>query len=294
MLFAQAKASGVWRAVGSFALVLGCLSCAVRQPAPSVVTPEVRARCLATLREGMRSGEFWPSIHAAEALTLAGHGDEVREGLEPKLKTETDDRKRCGLARELVRAGDHANAAVMLGILAKKDTYAHAHAAESLFKVGEIGDGRLLRQAFAREEKPKLQLLAAAALGRRGSREAMALLRRKLTDRDADLRRIAAWVLARIGDASDIPQLRENAAREKDPVKRSLCEHALAALGDARGREALLRNLASEDPAIRTYAATFAGDARMTPAARELIRLLDDAVLDVRIRAAQSLLALPE
>ena len=44
--------------------------------------------CLEVLREGLRSNEFWPSIHAAEGLTLGGYGREVRAHLEPKLKTE--------------------------------------------------------------------------------------------------------------------------------------------------------------------------------------------------------------
>ena len=36
------------------------------------------------LRGGMQGDEFWPAIHAAEGLTLGGHGDEVIEYLTPK------------------------------------------------------------------------------------------------------------------------------------------------------------------------------------------------------------------
>ncbi|MCH7687666.1 MAG: SPASM domain-containing protein [Planctomycetes bacterium] len=93
------------------------------QVAQLVLHPKVKQRCLQILRDGMRSDEFWPSIHAAEGLTLAGYGGEVRKHLQPKLKTETDDQKRCGLARELVRAGDKAPVAIMLDILAKDDPY---------------------------------------------------------------------------------------------------------------------------------------------------------------------------
>ncbi|MEO1995755.1 MAG: RidA family protein [Planctomycetaceae bacterium] len=45
---------------------------------------------------------------------------------------------------------------------------------------------------------------------------------------------------------------------------------------------------------IRTYAATFAGDARMTSAVARLVELLGDTHLDARIRAAQSLLVLSQ
>ncbi len=43
--------------------------------------PPLRARCLALLREGLASDEFWPAMHAAEALTLAGQGEEVLRSL---------------------------------------------------------------------------------------------------------------------------------------------------------------------------------------------------------------------
>src|SRR5690606_22408226 len=71
------------------------------------------ARCLKVLREGLASDDFWPSIHAAEGLTLGGYGDEVIAALTPKLASETDDQRRCGLARELVRAGQRLQTRVM-------------------------------------------------------------------------------------------------------------------------------------------------------------------------------------
>src|SRR5690606_16233633 len=75
-------------------------------------------RCLSILRKGLGADDFWPSIHAAEGLTLGGYGEEVIEALTPKLASETDDQRRCGLARELVRAGQRLQANVMLKILA--------------------------------------------------------------------------------------------------------------------------------------------------------------------------------
>src|SRR5262245_49447607 len=70
------------------------------------LSPQLRDRCLAVLREGFNSDEFWPSMHAAEGLTLAGRQEEVLAMLGERLKAETDDAKRCGPARELIRAGD--------------------------------------------------------------------------------------------------------------------------------------------------------------------------------------------
>lgn len=254
----------------------------------------MKEKCLDILRQALGSDEFWASMHAAEALTLAGHGSEVRKLLEPKLPSEQDDQKRCGLARELVRAGDRQKAMIMHQILVGKETHGHVHAAESLYKVAEIGDGRALRQAFAQTTNPTQQLMAAAALGRCGNPDAMALLRQKLADSDPDTSRLAAWVLGRIGDQTDVDQLRKNVSEAKDDLVRCYSQHALAALGDADGLKALQENLSSDDPGIRTYAATFAGEARATSTTETLIDLLDDPNLDVQVRAAQSLLVLSQ
>ena len=256
------------------------------------LSSEDEARCLKTLRDALSSHEFWPSMHAAEALTVAGHGDEVRAALEPRLGTETDDRHRCGLARELVRAGDVSRVDVLLEVLGKDDAYGHVHAAESLYKVGRVGDGQLLRAALARQDNPVLQIMAGAALSRCGSPLAIELVRDKLTDEDVNVARIAGWVLARLGDASDVGPLRRSLKRTEDPLARCFFEHALAALGDSEGQEALVRNLTAKEPAARTYAAVFAGEIGMQSAAGPLRKLLDDPDEDVRIRAAQALLLL--
>lgn len=263
-------------------------------PAQIKLSSDVRDRVLTVLREALKSDEFWPSMHAAEALTLAGHGDEVREHLEPKVDLEQDDQQRCGLARELVRAGDRSKASLMLDILAGEDTYGHTHACESLYKVFEIGNGELIRQTLQQTEDSKCRLMAAAALARCGSPSAMAFLQSELKSDDLEAARIASWILARIGGPVDIPAIRSAHERAEDPLARAYFEHALATLGDPDGQAALARNLEHELPAVRTYAATFAGDARMTTVAGQLVKLLDDENIDVRVRAAQSLAVLSQ
>ena len=119
-------------------------------------------------------------------------------------------------------------------------------------------------------------------------------MRRELGNEDPDFARIAAWVLGRIGDASDIPKMRARVDDIEEPLPKVYFEHALAALGDRRGLAALERNLSNEDPAIRIYAATFAGDARAMGVKDRLIELLGDENIDVRVRAAQSLIVLAQ
>lgn len=250
-----------------------------------------KARCLAALRAGLKSPEFWPAMHAAEGLTLAGQQKEVLQAL--SKRTAADDQQRCGLAREAARAGERDHAQEMLVILGKAGSNGHTHAAESLFKVYEAGDGKLLRAAMAQNDDLKLKLMAAAALARaKKDAQALDVIRKHLKHDDLEARKAAVWILGQIGTPSDIPALAACLKAETDPLARAYCINALAALGDAQARGSLAANLGSDDPAIRTYAAEFAGHAGASELRDKLIALLDDGTLDVRVRAAQSLLLL--
>ena len=253
-----------------------------------------RAKAEGVLRDGLRSNEFWPAMHAAEGLTIGGRGGEVREFLEPKLgDPQFDDQERCGLARELVRAGDLEKGNVLYEILTGEDDFGHVHAAESIYKTTGIRDGAALRRAFQSDGSIKLRLMAAGALAKAGDAEAMAFLRKSMESAESETYKIAAWLLGRIGSGEeDIPLLRARLDDAGDPLLRAYLQHSLAALGDKKGLAALRANLSSDDPDIRTYAATFAGDARAISAAPRLMEMLDDPDLDARIRAAQSLLDL--
>jgi sialidase-1 len=273
-------------------VVFNYSGCAFRAAEVIELSDENRAKCLEVLREGLKSDDFWPSTHAAEGLTLGGYGDEVIAFLEPKLLSEDDDQRRCGLARELVRAGRREYKQVMLDILTSDDPHGHVHAAESLYKVVEIGDGSALRHAFTQSPNITLQVMAAAGLGRCGNPEAMAFLREQLVSAEPGIARIVGWVLGRIGSREDIPGIQQRLESSEDDLQRVFHGNSLAALGDKMGLKQLERNLSSEDPGFRTYCATFAGDARATQTKPGLIRLLDDPHLDARLRAAQSLLVL--
>ena len=126
----------------------------------------IKSKCYDILYNELKDkNNFWVSIHAAEALTLAGKSSVVKEVLEKKLEKEKDGKKICGIAREFVRAGDRSKVQLMLNILSDKNySYAHIHACESLYKVNEIGDGKLLLKAMEQKTDSTKQLFAAAAL----------------------------------------------------------------------------------------------------------------------------------
>jgi sialidase-1 len=252
--------------------------------------PEVRERCLKVLREGLKSDEFWPAMHAAEALTYTGQTEEVLAAL--AKRTAADDQQRCGLAREAVRAGDAEKAMMLLAILADEKSIGRVHAAESLFKVNQIGDGKALKAAAAQDENLKLKLMAAAALARAGDAPSLLAIRKHLNHDDVEVRKIAVWILGQIGAPADIPAIRESLAGESDDLARAYGTNALACLGDADAIQQLAANLDSKNPVVRTYSADFAGHTRAMQARGKLIELLDDEALDVRVRAAQSLILL--
>lgn len=179
------------------------------------------------------------------------------------------------------------------------------HAAESLYKVGWQGSGsasagEALVDAFDDSDDVRLRLMAAAALAKHGNAEvrtkAFRFLRETAKHKpDPDVFRIAVWILARIGDNSDLERIR---SREQDcrnhPLAVAFIQHALAALGDAEARSQLIKNLKATDPAIPTYAAVFAGESGIQRAGPLLIRQLDDHNADARIRAAQALIVLSQ
>ncbi len=285
------------RALLVLPVLLGMSSSSDLSAAPLMtLTPEIKAKALETLRSGIRIADpekFWVTMHAAEGLTLGGYGDEVIPLLEPKLATDQDAQHRCGLARELVRAGKGEYLPVLVEVLRREDPYGHTHAAESLYKVVEVGDEAVMRERFEKGGTIKLRLMAAAALARKlDDADAYAFIRKSRDEKDPDGLQIAAWILGIIGDQRDIEPLRARIADAPTPLIRSYVVNALACLGDPDSLARLARDLEDPDPMIRTYAATFAGDAKALSTQGRLEAMLDDPDADARVRAAQTLLQL--
>jgi sialidase-1 len=256
----------------------------------TTLSPALEERCLAVLWAGLISDEFWPAMHAAEALTLAGRGAEVRKAL--ATRSPLDDQQRCGLAREAVRAGDRTKLPILLEILVKPGSKGHTHAAESLFKVAEVDDGIGLRAALSQTEDLRTRLMAAAALARCGHPVALDIVRENFAHNDVEIRKIVVWILGQLGASQDIAPIQRELAAATDPLARAYCANALACLGNEAGKKALGENLNSPIPEVRTYSADFAAQSRAIEFKDDLIKRLDDETLDTRIRAAQALLVL--
>jgi len=245
-----------------------------------------------TLLQALHSDDFWPAIHAAEALTHAGHQREVLACLTGRLQREVDPQRRCGLARELVRAGDSSHLVHIIAVLACANPNGHVHACESLFKIRETGDLLLLRSAMQEKSAPLKSMMAAAALAQQGDVDALELLRHEIRRAVSELTSVVAWILGILGNEEDIPLLRLKLEQTPPASARAPIEHALALLGDSECRQALLKNLDHPETTVRAEAAVFAGEAGLSPARPKLKKLLTDKQLDVRVRAAHGLLLL--
>lgn len=276
-----------------WSFMLGMVTTSICLGAESV-DQATRSRSLEVLRTGLQADPFWPSMHAAEALTLAGYAEEVIPRLTMRLKVEQDAQHRCGLARELYRAGDESSLPVLFEVLASEDPYGHGHACESLFKINQIGDGQLLKRHRDEADQPIKQMLAAAALARRGDEASLRMIRDQLPNEDDNVARIAAWLLSVVGDATDRSPLRQRLGMVELPDHQIFFIISLATLGEPQARKELTASLTSDDPQVRVYAAEYCGTAKIESAIPRLKALLEDEDLDVRIRAAQSLLVLSQ
>jgi sialidase-1 len=264
---------------------------------PQSVDPQLISECLSTLRSGLASDEFWPAMHAAEALTYADAGPEVIVALKDRLPKEQDDQRRCGLVRELYRAGDHSHLQILFEILGNPASKGRTHAAESLYKIGQTADKKLLREAMNQSESIPLQIMAAAALIKADDPNAKDLVRRQLQSSDPTARNLSAWVIGRHGNKDDATLVKallrkETSTASEDEMSVAFLAVSLASLGDSYGRAALVDRLSSPNPTARAMAAEFAGLSRTTEALEKLKELLQDSTPDVRIRSAQSIIAL--
>lgn len=253
------------------------------------LTRKIEDHCLVLLRNGLQSSELVLLCHAAEGLTEIGRANEVLLALPARFDAASDTRTRCLCARELARAGDNSRLDVIEAILERGETADQCAAAESLFKIGRVRNDAVLRQVSCARESV-LFLMINGALASHGDADSLTYIRQLLESALSEIRQIAAWLLTRLGDPSDIMPLRQCKPIERDPVASAYIDHALAVLGDADGLQALRGNFHSGNPQIRQMAADSGRLIASAIAQHEFEKLLDDVDEDVRIRAAHAIL----
>ena len=134
--------------------------------------------------------------------------------------------------------------------------------------------------------------MAAGAITRFSDEQAMAYLKKCLVSSEPSERRLASFILADFREETDVVPLllKSLELSAGDPSGISMCHNVLAVHGNPIGVAGMKQGLASEDAGTRAMSAYFEGEAQLTSAADTLVSLLDDPDLDVRVRAAHSLL----
>ena len=227
-------------------------------------------RCLTVLRAGLKSDEFWPAMHAAEGLTVAGQGRRSA-GCHRRSRTAADDQKhaawlvkRCGPAIE-------AKSRCCSRYCKSPDRTATPTRPRACLKS--------LKSAMAapcgrRWQGRRYEAEADGCCGAGSLRPSEGLDIVRGSSRVT----MSSTVKRRFGSSGRFAALATSSPFEKRcPAKRSAgpayCINALACLGDEKAKRLLGENLRSESPAVRTYSAEFAGYCRATSLRDELIKL---------------------
>ncbi|MEM8485614.1 MAG: HEAT repeat domain-containing protein [Bacteroidota bacterium] len=284
-------ASTILAAVIIFSLS-GCKTASV-PPASYLLTGNVHQQCLTILREGVQGDEFWPSIHAAEALIREDYAFEATPLIEARMGSERDRRRIAGYARALALTDYNQGIVALQDILLSDDLEARILAAEAMFRTGLVGDPVILEQATDPSNNGRLRVFAAAALTVTDRANMRDLVREALGSNDPAARYIAADVIPIIGSLEeDVPTLIDKKDLVNSDFENLYFVRALAMFGLESARKELLSFLKHPDPTIRSRAAFSIAEAWYVESSNQLIPLLKDPALAVRVRAAQALLTM--
>lgn len=262
-------------------------------PEPILLTGNIHNRCLAILKEGLHSDEFWPMIHASEALVDAQYAFEAIPVLKRHLAEERDLRYRAGLARALVRAGERNALTELQDILLTTNTEARVIAIEAMFRVADVADVTIVTAAMDSIHDGRIRIYAAAALALARGQNTLGVIREGLASDSPAMRYVGADVITVLGNRrDDLPVLLLNRDRTASEFEGFYTLRALAFFGDASARQELAGLLRHTDPTIRSRAVYAAAETWLVQESDYLLTLLDDPSLAVRVRAAQALLIL--
>lgn len=270
----------------------GCKTASI-PPTSYLLTGNVHQQCIEVLREGVQGDEFWPSIHAAEALIREDYGFEAIPVLRERMGREEDRRRIAGYARALAADDPNQSIVALQDILLSGDLEARILAAEAMFRKGIVGDPSILEQATDPSQNGRLRVFAAATLTVTDQEDMRDVVREALASNDPAARYIAADVIPIIGNLEDdAPTLIDKKDLVNSDFENLYFVRALAMFGFDSARKELLSFLKHPDPTIRSRAAFAVAESWYIESSNQLIPLLEDPALAVRVRAAQALLTM--
>ena len=271
-----------------------------------LITPELRERSVAILRETLAKESRWIKVHAAEYLLQLSYPQGVHEAFEAELAAyEQEPKYRVGIWRVLAQAAtsvNERNAWIerIRSVVLDPAATDHVHAWESLAKLGDRLDTAELKQAATaaaaidRPTAPYAQWLLASS----GDSTELKKLANLLNSDNPDVRLVAAYGLQwlRVKDAAIQKLLAEVA--EHEPADSSARPYLLSAAwtlaADASSaamfRNALLTFANSTEPGARAVASSALAIAGDRTDVAGLQNWVADADADTRAAAAAALL----
>ena len=273
-------------------LVIGCKTPKVLPP-PNLLRANHFDKSLQILRDGLHSDEFWPSIHAAEAMIDAGYGFEVTPVLYDKLKTEREEVYRASIAKALIKSGQQEGIVILQDIMLGSNEAAQLESLKGLFYEVTVADTAIVGQLIRATENLELKLYAQALLHVTEHEKQVDEVRASLSNPDPAIRMATADILSFIGSSEqDTTQLKANLSNATSETERLHTLRALSMLDHATSRGRIPQLTRNEDASIREVATYAMAEAWIVEEVDVLYPLLDDPSLSVRVRAAQALLIL--
>ena len=169
----------------------------------SLDVEKLRERAVRTLRQGMREGEEWVKVHAAEELIWNGYPQNVRETFLDELNNKPGQEYRIGVWRIMAQAagGDAAEREIYVNRI--RDAFLdnngpdRGHAGESLGKLGyaERLDEIVRIACYPKEYKGNVRWGGCWILANSGDPKEERYLAGLLDSKDANTRRITGYAL---------------------------------------------------------------------------------------------------
>ena len=286
-----------FRSLSVVVLAISVLLCGCKNtqelPPVYLLRANVHDKCIATLREALKSDEFWPSVHAAEGLIDAGYSFDAVPVLIEKLASETQSVYRAGLASALIRSGQKEAITILQDILLGSDEIAKEEAVKGMFHLATVADTSVVQHVVRSTGNQVLSIYASALLHVTEKDKKLNEIRDALAADDSAVRVAASDIIPIIGSSDpDTTRLLVNLNNASADLESFYTIRALAMMNHSEARTTLIQFTRHQDPSIRQKAAYALAESWVVEEIDLLYALLEDPSLAVRVRAAHALLIL--
>jgi HEAT repeat protein/beta-lactamase regulating signal transducer with metallopeptidase domain len=280
------QASGVIASLAVLSLTVAAVAPATATPAPAHAVPELATAVQESRRpqEPVVPQARQRPIDSESQMPSASPAPSPSPG--PSVRPNTDVRTNTAL-NDFVKAV--AKAGASMGEAAAKRVV-DGLVSGTPQQAGDTARASLLIKILETDKDASVRRTAAWGLNEMGGDRVRAALTKALKDdADSDVREMAAWAMADAGDEGSATVLAEALLKDKDAHVRETAAWGLGELGAQRGIDALESALTDADAHVRQSAIWAIGQIGPRTAPRGIVNALTDASNHVRLTAAWAL-----